>query len=58
MSFKSSALFNLSTNVKEPPTPFLAVLINSSRGTEIAALGVKNGITEFLPQVAKDIFLF
>jgi hypothetical protein len=33
-------------------------LINSSRGTEIAALGVKNGITEFLPQVAKDIFLF
>ena len=33
-------------------------LMNSSRGTEIAALGVKNGITEFLPQVAKDIFLF
>ena len=33
-------------------------LINSSRGTEIAALGVKNGITDFLPQTAKDVFLF
>ena len=33
-------------------------LINSSRAAELIALGVKNGITEFLPQVAKDIFLF
>ena len=33
-------------------------LINSNRSAELAVLAVKNGITEFLPQVAKDIFLF
>ncbi len=33
-------------------------LINSNRSADLAALGVKNGITEFLPQIAKDIFLF
>ncbi len=33
-------------------------LINSNRSADLAVLAVKNGITEFLPQVAKDIFLF
>lgn len=33
-------------------------LRNTNRNAELAVLAVKNGITEFLPQVAKDIFLF
>ena len=33
-------------------------LINSNRSADLAVLAVKNGVVEFLPQVAKDIFLF
>ena len=33
-------------------------LRNTNRNADLAALGVKNGITDFLPQTAKDIFLF
>ena len=33
-------------------------LINSNRSAELAVLAVKNDITDFLPQTAKDVFLF
>ena len=33
-------------------------LRNTNRNADLAALGVKNDITDFLPQTAKDVFLF
>ncbi len=33
-------------------------LINTNRSADLAVLAIKNGVVEFLPQVAKDIFLF